>query len=86
MAPTRPWEVVAIDICGPFPTTPNKNRYLLTFLDHLTKYAEAIPITSMTAENVPVRTPRTSLQCMVLFEITELPRKKFYIRILSTNV
>ena len=50
MEPTRPWEVVAIDICGPFPTTSNKNRYLLTFLDHLTKYAEAIPITSMTAE------------------------------------
>jgi transposase InsO family protein len=50
MEPTLPWEVVAIDICGPFPTTPNNNRYLLTFLDHLTKYAEAIPITLMTAE------------------------------------
>ena len=50
MEPTRPWEVVAIDICGPFTTTPNKNRYLLTFPDLLTKYAEAIQITSMTAE------------------------------------
>ena len=50
MEPTRPWEVVAIDVCGPFPTTPNTNRYLLTFLDHLTKYAEAVPITSMTAQ------------------------------------
>ena len=29
MEPTLPWEVVAIDICGPFPTTPNKNRYKL---------------------------------------------------------
>ena len=50
MEPAWPWGVVAIDIYGPFPTTPNKNRYFLTFLDHLTKYAEAIPITSMTAE------------------------------------
>jgi len=51
MEPTRPWEIVAIDICGPFLTTPNKIRYLLTFLDHLTKYAESAPITSMTAED-----------------------------------
>jgi hypothetical protein len=50
MGPTRPWEIVAMDICGSFPCTHNKNRYLLTFLEHLTKYAEAIPLTSMTAE------------------------------------
>jgi transposase InsO family protein len=50
LEPTRPWEVVAIDVCWPFPTTPNKNSYLLTFMDHLTKYAEAVPINSMTAE------------------------------------
>ena len=50
MEPNRPWEFVAIDVCGPFPTTPNKNRYLLTFLDHLTKYAKAVSITSMTAQ------------------------------------
>jgi len=50
MEPTRTWEVVAIDVCWPFPLTANKNRYLLTFLDHLTKYVEAVPIKSMTAE------------------------------------
>ena len=49
MEPTRPWELVAMDICGPFPITANKNRYLLTFIDHLTKYTEAVPLTSMTA-------------------------------------
>ena len=32
MEPSRPWEVVAIDVCGSFPLTANKNRYLLTFL------------------------------------------------------
>ena len=31
MEPTRPWELVAMDICGPFPITANNNRCLLTF-------------------------------------------------------
>ena len=50
MEPTRPWELVAMDTCGPFPITVNKNRYLFTFIDHLTKYTEAIPLTTMTGE------------------------------------
>ena len=49
MEPTRPWEVVAMDVCGPFSLTANKNRYLITFLDHLTEDVEAVPIKSMTA-------------------------------------
>ena len=49
MEPTRPWEVVGMDVCGPFSLTANKNRYLLTFFDHLTKDVEAVPIKSMTA-------------------------------------
>ena len=48
--PTSPFEVVGMDICGPFPKTENGNRYLLTFVDHLTHYPEAIPIKQMTAE------------------------------------
>jgi len=39
-----------MDICGPFPTTANNNHYLLTFIDHLTKYTEAVPLKTMTAE------------------------------------
>jgi len=50
MEPTRPWELLAMDICGPFPITANKNRCLLTFIDHLTKYMEAVPLMKMTAE------------------------------------
>jgi len=51
MEPTRPWGLVAMDICGPFSITANKNRYLLTFIDHLTKYTEAVPLRTMTAED-----------------------------------
>jgi len=50
MEPTRPSELVAMDIFGPFPITANKNRYLFTFIDHQTKYTEAVPLTTMTAE------------------------------------
>ena len=50
MESTRPKELVAIDICGPFPITANENSYLLTFIDHLTKYTEAVPLRTMTAE------------------------------------
>ena len=48
--PTTPFEVTAMDVLGPFPRTENGNRYLLTFMDHLTHYPEAIPIKQMTAE------------------------------------
>jgi len=33
-----------MDIKGPYPLTPRKNRYLLTFIDHFSKYAEIFPI------------------------------------------
>ena len=39
-----------MDIVGPFPITAGENRYLLTFVDHLTHYAEAVPIQEMTAQ------------------------------------
>ena len=48
--PTVPFELTAMDILGPFPITASKNRYLLTFMDHLTQYAEAVPIQEMTAQ------------------------------------
>jgi hypothetical protein len=48
--PTYPFEITSMDICGTYPLTPRKNKYLLTFIDHVTKYAEAIPIADMSAE------------------------------------
>ena len=49
--PTYPFEITSMDICGPYPLTSRTNKYLLTFIDHFTKYAEAIPLTDMSAES-----------------------------------
>jgi transposase InsO family protein len=38
-----PIEFTSIDICGPHPVTARRNRYLLTFIDHFTRFPEAIP-------------------------------------------
>ena len=39
-----------MDITGPYVLTPQKNKYLLTFTDHFTKYFEAILISEQSAE------------------------------------
>jgi len=44
------FEVTSLDITGPYPKTPQGNKYLLTLIDHLTKYAEAFPFPDHTAE------------------------------------
>ena len=48
---TEPLQRVAVDILGPIePPTKNGNRYVLVVVDYLTKWAEALPMTSQTAE------------------------------------
>ena len=39
-----------MDITGPYRTTPRGNKYLLTFIDHISKYVEEFPIEDQTAE------------------------------------
>jgi transposase InsO family protein len=43
-------EVVSLDVVGPLPVTDNGNRYLLTFVDHFTRFCEAIPIPTQETE------------------------------------
>jgi len=48
--PTYHFQITSVDVTGPYPVTPRKNKYLLTFVDHFTKYAEAFPIQDQSAE------------------------------------
>jgi transposase InsO family protein len=49
---TFPFEMTSIDICGPYPETRKGNRYLLTFIDHFSRYPETIPIPRQDASTV----------------------------------
>ena len=48
--PRIPFEVTSMDTTDPYTTTPRENKYLLTFIDHLTKYVEAFSIPDHMAE------------------------------------
>ena len=50
--PVSPMQIVAADLIGPFPTSPQGNKYILTVIDHHTGYAEALPIASKTSNDV----------------------------------
>jgi len=39
-----PWERDAIDVTGPHPQSSKGNKFMVTMLDHFTKYAFAFPI------------------------------------------
>lgn len=49
---TMPFEKVAIDLVGPFPRTKTGYRFLLTVIDLASRYPEAIPLKTATAEEV----------------------------------
>jgi len=46
------WETVSIDITGPHPRSRQGHIYLLTVMDHFSKWADAIPIRNHTAVTV----------------------------------
>lgn len=48
----HPFQRAGMDIVGPFPTTTEGNRYLLVFVDHLTKYSEVVAMPDQKAETV----------------------------------
>ena len=45
----EPWERMSIDITGPHPRSSRGNIYILTMVDHFSKWAEAIPLSRHTA-------------------------------------
>jgi len=47
-----PEEKVAIDITGPHPHTSKGNNFMVTMLDHFTKYAFAFPVRTHDAVTV----------------------------------
>ena len=46
------WELVSIDITGPHPRSRHGNHYLLTVMDHFSKWLDALPIPNHTAATV----------------------------------
>jgi len=48
----KPMQDIAIDIIGPGPVTPNGNRYILSIIDLVTRWAEAIPMKTMSGDEI----------------------------------
>ena len=48
----RPWQVVAVDLCGPFPETTRGNTQILVLADHFTRWYDAIPVPDGQAHTV----------------------------------
>ena len=47
-----PWERVGMDLTGKHPRSRRGSYYILTYLDHFTKFAEAYPIPNKEAETI----------------------------------
>lgn len=48
----KPFEKIFLDIVGPLLSSYHQNKYILTIMDDLTKYAVAVPIPNQEAETV----------------------------------
>uniref|UniRef100_S4RWZ6 Gypsy retrotransposon integrase-like protein 1 n=1 Tax=Petromyzon marinus TaxID=7757 RepID=S4RWZ6_PETMA len=47
-----PWEVLGMDLLGPFPATSRAHRFVLLIVDYFTKWAELTPMTDQSAAHV----------------------------------
>lgn len=48
----RVWYLVGMDLIGPFQSTAEGNKYILTITDYFSKYVEAVPIPDKSAISV----------------------------------
>jgi len=48
----RPWQVVAVDLVGPMPTTDRGNTWILVLADHFTRWEDALAIPDASAPTV----------------------------------
>ena len=48
-APQGPNQLLGIDYCGPFPTTPDDNRYVLCITDYFTRFVTAVALPTCSA-------------------------------------
>jgi hypothetical protein len=53
-AASEPFEFIALDVVGPLPKTNRGNRYVLSILDHFSRYLVMVPLADQTAETVSV--------------------------------
>ena len=53
--PTKPREIVTMDITGPLPTTKAGYKYILVICDHFTKWVELFPLKTMEAGEVALQ-------------------------------
>jgi transposase InsO family protein len=57
-SPQAPIVRIALDYCGPFPETPEGNKYLLVIIDHFSRFVRLFPVGEATSLN-SVRCLRT---------------------------
>ena len=48
----EPWERLGVDVTGPHPTSSKGNKYVLTVIDHFTKWVELFPMRNQEAPTV----------------------------------
>lgn len=50
--PEGPFQKVAIDVVGPLPISDQGNKYLITYIDHFSRWCEAYPVPEIGSRNV----------------------------------
>lgn len=53
--PAAPMEELSVDLIGPLPTSPRRNKYLLVIIDKFTKFVELFPLRAATTQQIVSR-------------------------------